>query len=107
MKSKTSGWHHFGLCKEVMIAIIITTAGCHLERKDVFSPGDRVVVTSFNATGTVVQAELGLNLDRECVPNVMYYQIRFGPVTNVVEEDVVWVPGQILKRVVEPYAPTN
>jgi hypothetical protein len=51
------------------------------------------------ATGTVVQAELGMNLSRECEPGKLYYEIRFGPASNNIDRaNIAWFQAECLKK---------
>ncbi len=101
MKSKTSlAGLPVLLTMLYLIAIVTLSAGCS-SRGPRFVSGDRVIINSngIMCTGTVVQAELGMNLNRECPPNMLYYQIRFGSVPNNREDlDVAWFPDKFLKK---------
>ena len=101
MKSKTNLKAPFILLLTYYALVIITLAAGCSSRGPRFVTGDHVVVTSngTTATGTVVRSELGMNLDRECSPNMLYYQIRFGSVLNNKEDlNIAWFPGKCLKK---------
>ena len=101
MKSKTSlAGLPVLLIMLCSITIIMLSPGCS-SRGPRFVSGDRVIVkpNGMLCTGTVVQAELGMNLNRTCPPNMLYYQIRFGSVPNNREDlNVAWFPDKCLKR---------
>ena len=82
------------------ITIMTLSDGCSF-RSPRFVSGDQVIVTAngMTATGTVVQAELGMNLNRECKPDMLYYEIRFGPASNNIDRsNIVWFQDKCLKK---------
>ncbi len=101
MKSRISKKYILFIKTCCVIAITITVTGCHLEKRHVCEPGDKIVISSVhvNGTGTVIQVEFGSDLDRECDQNALYYQIQFGSITNTPGLDnVLWVSAKSVRR---------
>jgi hypothetical protein len=67
-----------------------------------FSVGECVAIMSANgdATGKVVNIELGRKLNQNLVPKGVYYKIQFGADTN--DTDGFWIDSRLIKGVQLP-----